>query len=133
MKKVYREYRVAGIFLLVVIVALFAALLFSCGNSRIFSDDSGELPILPPAPVISLSYTLLYKYDGYWSMRHDEYFKLDDRNKYEKKILYIKIIKGMNELYERLKRKLEIRIKELYYRMKNKEDTRGTDTMYVNL
>ena len=42
-------------------------------EDRLFFDDSGELP---------RSYgTLLYKYDGYWSVRHGEYFRLNNKYK----------------------------------------------------
>jgi len=149
MKRVYKEYRVAYVFLLVILVIL----LFSCEKNNKTSasgelpqlvynyqkeyeetrnktkepfpsviktrtpgqayddyDDSRELPPPPPpSPVIPFEVTLLYKYDGYWSMRHEEYFKLDDRNKYEKRILFLKIFKNISELYERLKCKLKIK------------------------
>jgi hypothetical protein len=68
-------------------------------------DDSDKLPTPPPIP--DIVYTLPYYYDGYWSMRHGEYYRLDDRNKYEKKIFFLKIYKGISGLYERLKCKLK--------------------------
>jgi hypothetical protein len=40
---------------------------------RLFMSEEGQLESLP--------FTLLYKYDGYWSMRFGNYYELDDRDK----------------------------------------------------
>jgi len=50
-------------------------------EDKLFSYDSGEL-YPPKFKDMSNIYnmTLLYKYDGYWSMRFGEYFRLDGRD-----------------------------------------------------
>ena len=58
-------------------------------ENELINDDSGELP--PKFKDMSNIYgyqsmTLLYKYDGYWSMRFDEYFRLDGQNLDDKNI-----------------------------------------------
>jgi hypothetical protein len=41
------------------------------------ADESLSLTIRPRTE--SLPFTLLYKYDGYWSMRFGDYFELEDK------------------------------------------------------
>jgi len=56
-------------------------------EDKLFSDDSEEL-YPPKFKDMSNIYdqsnmTLLYKYDGYWSMRFDEYFRLDGKSEWK--------------------------------------------------
>ena len=66
----------------------------SCNNTENINDlykkESEFLPtIIKPIPLSfddSYNMTLLYKYDGYWSMNFDDYYRLDDRNTDDKNI-----------------------------------------------
>jgi hypothetical protein len=99
MKKIYKK-NIFDIFSFLIIFLV----LFISGehNKKIFEDNKKNYPLMPEPPRppdIPVAITLLYEYDGYWSMRFGEYFELNDRNKkwiiVEKAQSYLKLIPKM--------------------------------------